>query len=144
MRVNKGKGHAMHEGKRIVWALKMWVGEGWGKNLPQPLIYSIVQKRHKETPYQVNGDDYFPFRHVFVLINTTFHFNLFLLVGILLFLHFYPVLLFVLHSLQQGLIKRTAYTFVAYVEVIFVNIIKGIILIKTRSFGNPVTTQFTL
>ena len=44
MRVNKGKGHAMHEGKRIVWALKMWVGEGWGKNLTQPLIYSIVQK----------------------------------------------------------------------------------------------------
>ena len=33
----------------------MW-GEGWGKNSCWLVIYSIVRKRHKENPEQVNGD----------------------------------------------------------------------------------------
>ena len=33
-------------------------GEGWGRSLAWSLIYSIVRKRQKENPDQVNGGYY--------------------------------------------------------------------------------------
>ena len=50
------KKHCVWVYKRIVWALKMWkTGWRW-RNSVWLLIYSIVRRRHKENPDQVNGD----------------------------------------------------------------------------------------
>ena len=40
--------------KNTLGEQKVWGREGWGKNLPWSLKYSIVQKWHKENPEQVN------------------------------------------------------------------------------------------